>query len=342
MGASVSQTDIDAIRNEYAKNANVYPKSQVDTKFATIDGVYTKTASDAKYALADAVYNKSQSDSKYALLDSSYTKAASDAKYALVDAAYARAAADAKFATIDGVYTKAASDSRYEPTDFSYAKADSDKRYASSATLQTKLDELNTRFVPGIIDKNTTLTCNADGTCTFPPGKGTVLDFMEGHPKSTRKSKDNGTINFGKFDGGGSLNIVGAGPGDDRNIKLWGDVHHIQGQLKVPSIKIGSWTFYEEGGSGHLILQKDGKADAPDQGFTRFAPDGNLFLNRSSGRGWVADNIGGLTTAVNNKVNKNSRIGLRSSRGGYVSDQGGWKGKPSNDGDWETMYIEPF
>jgi len=61
------------------------------------------------------------------------------------------------------------------------------------------------------------------------------------------------------------------------------------GPIVAPSVKIGQYTFYQDG--EHLILKKDGATDAADNGFFRFSQDGNLFLNRSTNRGWVADNL---------------------------------------------------
>ena len=75
----------------------------------------------------------------------------------------------------------------------------------------------------------------------------------------------------------------------------------------VGSIKIGSWVI-SENSDGHLVFSKNGAAlGTADQGHIRMAQDGNLWLSRSSGPGWVADNIGGIRgdiSAVNGKLDK--------------------------------------
>jgi hypothetical protein len=108
------------------------------------------------------------------------------------------------------------------------------------------------------------------------------------------------------------------------------------------SLKIGTWTIIDR--NGHLQFVKDGTAYNNDygaipanQGFLALAGDGNLWSNRSTGRGWIADNLG-------QTVRKDRKYGLRSARGGYLSDQGGWKGRPQNADWWEVMTLDelPF
>jgi len=62
------------------------------------------------------------------------------------------------------------------------------------------------------------------------------------------------------------------------------------------TLRIGSWILRDY--NGHLQFVKDGTAYnndygaiPTDQGFLAMAQDGNLWLNRSTGRGWVADNL---------------------------------------------------
>ena len=73
----------------------------------------------------------------------------------------------------------------------------------------------------------------------------------------------------------------------------------VKNQLRTPSVKIGSWTIQED--NGHLQFIKDGTPytkgnsyyfDVPaDTGFSAIAQDGNIWNNRSNGRGWVGDNL---------------------------------------------------
>ena len=108
------------------------------------------------------------------------------------------------------------------------------------------------------------------------------------------------------------------------------------------SLKIGSWTLRDK--NGHLQFVKDGTAYndnygaiPADQGFLAMAQDGNLWSNKSSGRGWVADNLG-------QSIRKDRKYGVQSARGGYLSDQGGWKGRPTAANYYEVMKLDelPF
>ena len=97
-----------------------------------------------------------------------------------------------------------------------------------------------------------------------------------------------------------SLCIVGQdNPAGGRKITMWDNVQ-INGNLTINGgkIKIGSWTIQED--NGHIQFIKDGTVytkgnaqynDIPaDTGFSAIAQDGNIWNNRSNGRGWVGDN----------------------------------------------------
>jgi len=97
------------------------------------------------------------------------------------------------------------------------------------------------------------------------------------------------------------------------------------------SLQIGDWTI-SQNGDGHLVFQKaGGDPGKPDTGYIRFASDGNIWANRSSGQGWVADNIGDLR---NNVIRKDKQYVIKSGRGGNLTDAGGWSG---DNGAWQTM-----
>lgn len=57
------------------------------------------------------------------------------------------------------------------------------------------------------------------------------------------------------------------------------------------------------------------------------------------------DHLNSVTSIMwDNYVRKDKKYAIKSSRGGYLSDQGGWKEKPVNKDKWEVMTLEelPF
>ena len=86
------------------------------------------------------------------------------------------------------------------------------------------------------------------------------------------------------------------------------------------------------------LLNKDGVIVGKEWG-----GNGNLQVQ---GRVYVEgrDILAELNDLKSNSVRKDKKYGIRSARGGYLSDQGGWKGKPQGADWWETMYIDelPF
>ena len=96
----------------------------------------------------------------------------------------------------------------------------------------------------------------------------------------------------------------------------------IEMNLNEGSLKLGSWTI-KENPNGHLMFLKDGTpydndyGKIPqDTGFVALAQDGNIWSNRSTGRGWLADNklnvsggnVGSLN--INGNLNMGGRIAL--------------------------------
>ena len=137
-------------------------------------------------------------------------------------------------------------------------------------------------------------------------------------------SKDgvSSTITDSKFEGN-SLCIVGQdNPAGGRKITMWDNVQ-INGNLNINGgkIKIGSWTIQED--NGHLQFIKDGTVytkgnaqynDIPvDTGFSAITQDGNIWINRSIGRGWIGNNTGEALNQIQ-YVNKKSDDALNISK----------------------------
>ena len=92
----------------------------------------------------------------------------------------------------------------------------------------------------------------------------------------------------------------------------------VPGKLSITGqLKVGSWTIQDS--NGHLQFIKDGVqydndyGKIPqDTGFIAMSQDGNIWSNRSTGRGWLADNklnISGGTINGSLTVNNDLNIG---------------------------------
>jgi len=109
----------------------------------------------------------------------------------------------------------------------------------------------------------------------------------------------------------------------------WGNSIQInnQGNIKLKSITIGDWTISQDN-RGLLrfhIGNSDGGTspeDAPDKSAMFMSRDGNLYLNRYSGRGWIADNFNSIRSGRGEKRNGsqgygwNAKCGLTTTPGG--------------------------
>ena len=127
----------------------------------------------------------------------------------------------------------------------------------------------------------------------------------------TGKSWDgNGSISYKTSWDGDALNIVGAENGGPRKVHVWDDVE-IQGDLHVNgTMTIGpsgqSWNL-TTGGDGRLnFLHNDTSQDdfGNDVGHLMMTPDGNVWLSRSSYRGWIGNNIADVNNYRINKYNQ--------------------------------------
>jgi len=97
-----------------------------------------------------------------------------------------------------------------------------------------------------------------------------------------------------------TLMLVGNKSGDQktRKVDVW-DQLNVHGTLNVDSgLCIGTtgttgnkWCFTPDPNGNFLNIIRNGAQNNPDQGFFQLTGDGNLWLNRSTARGWVADNI---------------------------------------------------
>lgn len=81
-------------------------------------------------------------------------------------------------------------------------------------------------------------------------------------------------------------------------------------------LKLGSWTI-KESTNGHLIFLRDGtnynnnyNQIPQDTGFVALSKDGNIWSNRSTGRGWLADNKLNVSDGNVGSLNVNGKIAL--------------------------------
>jgi hypothetical protein len=101
-------------------------------------------------------------------------------------------------------------------------------------------------------------------------------------------------------------------------------------------IQVGKWVIREDDKNGFLeILPADlpreqlANADVP---YFRFSRDGNINIRRFAqngdiNSGWISDEF----------VRWDRPFALQSSRGGYLTDAGGWQARPNDLHDHETM-----
>ena len=67
-------------------------------------------------------------------------------------------------------------------------------------------------------------------------------------------------------------------------------LHIDSNRVKTDRLDIGGWTIQEEG--NHLVFKRgNAQQGAGNQAHLRMAADGNFWLSRSTGPGWVADNM---------------------------------------------------
>jgi hypothetical protein len=169
-----------------------------------------------------------------------------------------------------------------------------------------------------------TIWCGDGGICQVPQNVN-AIDFGVGFEREGSAGK----IGYGIFDGGvnGSLNIVGAGKnGQARVVRVW------------DALRIGDTHLRQDDDWLRLIGDKNNPGDY-NKGLAAknlWARDKVFAANR--------DILAELDDLKRNCVRKDRKYGIKSSRGGYLSDQGGWKGRPGSGGDWEVMYMDelPF
>jgi hypothetical protein len=165
-----------------------------------------------------------------------------------------------------------------------------------------------------------TIWCADGDLCNIPKG---VLGLQFG--VGLDREQNAGQISYGKHDGGvdGSLDVIGAGKnGQARVVRVW------------DALQIGDAIFRQDDDWVRITGNKN-DFNAYNRGLAAknlWARDKLYVANR--------DILAELDDLKNNVIRKDRKYGIKSSRGGYLSDQGGWKGKPVRDSDWEIMYFD--
>jgi hypothetical protein len=107
------------------------------------------------------------------------------------------------------------------------------------------------------------------------------------------------------------------------------------------------------------LLSGVGDVHGNDEWLRFFGKDGNEYYGGiATGKIWLPDpktltfgsgiNLQNLIDDIEdlkkNAVRQDKKYGILSARGGYLSDQGGWKGKPNDPSNWEVMRFDqlPF
>jgi hypothetical protein len=139
------------------------------------------------------------------------------------------------------------------------------------------------------------------------------------------------------------LMIIGNKSGDSktRTVGIW-DRLNVYGSLGVGSAGIepidsADWMRIRGvAGTGTAVYNgmsiNDGGGLAV--GTWKNVPVGQIWVNT------ICDTAGGNCVKVSDILHNQQKIGVKSSRGGYLSDQGGWKDRPTADSKWEVMYLD--
>jgi hypothetical protein len=151
------------------------------------------------------------------------------------------------------------------------------------------------------------LTVNGDSQLNQTTIKGntkiTGSNLFELGANMGKSKTENGTLGYKTLLDTSALNIVGADMGGSRNVHVWDNVEIAQNLHVNGSIKLGTeknyWTIRTRSdGRLEFLYKETGQEDfGNDVGHILMDPVGNLWLSRSSYRGWVADNL----QAINNK-----------------------------------------
>ena len=366
---------------ENAINAR-YTKSESDTRFQP-KGTYA-TLSDIQNSIKtipslDNTYTKVDSDGKfqpkgnYALVGASYTKAEDDAKFATfatkTDLNNAAKSATDTFATKTDLNNaaKSATDTfqpkgNYALVGASYTTADSDGRYPALATynaaIKTVNDGLADRYTKGYSDttfatKTDLNTAATNATNTFET-KTRVQSLVSTNTLNDLKPKtmwcaDGELCNFPTGKKGINWGYGGSKIYDDGHLTFETDDNFIykfngEPKLKINNIDNGV-TIDANGSAGKNRMHISGGENL------YLLNKGGVIVSRAWGGNGNLNVEGGLIVQgrdilaeLNQCVRKDKKYGIRSARGGYLSDQGGWKGKPQGADWWETMYMDelPF
>ena len=190
-----------------------------------------------------------------------------------------------------------------------------------------------------LFDQGRTLWCADGELCKIPSGKipsgNKGIDWGYGGSKMY----DDGQLKIESDD-----NIIfrtGTGVGTIPQDRM----HINQDRVRIPvletdRINIGVWNIRQDG--EHLVFRRGDAGTGVDQPHIRMAQDGNLWLSRSTGAGWVADNIGALRNGLNEKIGYDANINVCQSDGrGCLQAANAWDARTSNNpnGDWEKFKI---
>ncbi len=216
----------------------------------------------------------------------------------------------------------------------------------------TVSDTTNTKFVNATGKINIGSNANPKD---FPDWLGLSVEHptTDSHIRLKTKNDDNKNIYLIDRDGNFRLNTHGVGDmfgvnrdGHTYNIHTGDHVHNFIGRGDNPYITLGkegewnnkSWYLQNVKNDGTNKIFRIGvhgegaKLDIDRNGNTYV--QGKLFVN---GR----DVLNEMDNFFNNiAVRKDKKYGIQSSRGGYLSDQGGWKPRPTADNYWEVMKFD--
>jgi len=136
--------------------------------------------------------------------------------------------------------------------------------------------------------------------------------------------------------GAGSTNTHIGPPGKGQHLTVNGNLS-VNSDLIFPTATtiVGKQRLHIGGEELLYLLNKAGVVIGKEWGGTgNLAVQGDLFVH---GRNIIAE----LNDLRANAVRIDRRYGIQSGRTGFLSDRGGWQGKPTQDDQWESMRIVP-
>ncbi|NBP04218.1 MAG: hypothetical protein EBU90_29840, partial [Proteobacteria bacterium] len=154
-----------------------------------------------------------------------------------------------------------------------------------------------------LFDQGRTMWCADGDVCYVPDNKNWVRHPGPNLVLGGKQDKNRWIIHTPNDDRKG----MWIAPGNGTDNWDWGKAFNINNDgVRVPRLFIGGWTIQEEG--DHLVFKKGNASTDDNQPNLRMASDGNFWISRSNGRGWVGDNLKNIRNPTDELIVADWRI----------------------------------